>query len=50
MAIHITRPDVLWLEKLLDMVQYIHKEYPELFSEEEEETIKIVAQLIRSLK
>ena len=47
--IHLSRPDVAWLERLLTITQYIHGEYPELFSDEDEETLKIAEQLIREL-
>lgn len=45
----LTRPDVQWLVKLLVVITYIHREYPELFSEEDEETLKIARQLIGAL-
>ena len=48
--IHVTRPDVEWLLRLLDIVEYIFQEYPELFTEEEEDTLKVAGELIRSLK
>lgn len=47
---NIGRPDVEWLTKLLQIVVFIYAEYPELFTEEDEETLKIVGQLIRSLQ
>lgn len=47
--INITRPDVQWLAKLLDIIVYIHGEYPELFSAEDEETLAIAGELIRGL-
>jgi hypothetical protein len=47
--IHITKPDVQWLLKLLDIIEYIHSEYPELFSAEDEETLAIAGELIRGL-
>lgn len=47
---NIGRPDVEWLSKLLQIVVFIYAEYPELFTEEDEETLKIVGQLIRSLQ
>lgn len=47
--IHLTKPDVNWLTKLLDVVEGIHDDYPELFSKEDRETLKITRQLIRSL-
>ena len=47
--IHVTRPDVVWLTRLLDIVEYIYQEYPELFTEEEEDTLKVAGELIRSL-
>lgn len=43
------KPDALWLLKLLEIVEYIYGEYPELFSEEDEETLKITGEIIRSL-
>ena len=48
--IHVTRPDVEWLVKLLDIIEYIYQEYPELFTEEDEETLKVAGELIRSLQ
>ena len=50
MAIAIGPPDVAWLAKLLVIAEYIHKEYPELFTKEEEETLKVAGELIRSLQ
>jgi len=47
--IHVTKPDVTWLVKLLGIVEYIHAEYPELFSHEDEETLAVSGELIRSL-
>jgi hypothetical protein len=35
--------------ELLDIVEYIYGEYPELFSKEDEETLKITGELIRGL-
>lgn len=46
---NVTKPDVIWLLKLLDVIEYILQEYPELFSEEDEETLKITGELIRGL-
>ncbi|MCH7779653.1 MAG: hypothetical protein IH848_02300 [Acidobacteria bacterium] len=46
----LTQPDVEWLAKLLEIINYIYADYPEMFSEEEEETLAIARQLIRSLK
>lgn len=48
--IHLTRPDVEWLEKLLVITDYIYKEYPELFTKEDVESLAIARQLIRSLQ
>ena len=48
--IHVTRPDVVWLLKLLDIIEYTYQAYPELLTEEEEETLKVAGELIRSLK
>jgi len=46
----LSKADVLWLAKLLDITQYIQGEYPELFSAEDEEAMLIVSQLIEELK
>ena len=48
--IHVTRPDVEWLLRLLDIVEYIYQEYPELFTKEDEDTLKVAGELIRSLR
>lgn len=48
--IHLTKADAQWLAKLLDIVEYIYQEYPELFTKEEEETLAIARQLIRSIQ
>jgi hypothetical protein len=45
----LTIPDIKWLKKLLDIVTFIYKEYPELFSTEDEETMKIAGELIGRL-
>ena len=50
MTIHLTPPDLHWLMKLVMIVEYIHQEYPELFSKEDEETLAITKELIRSLQ
>lgn len=50
MAIHLTRPDVEWLVKLYKIVSYVYEDYPELFSDEDVETLKVTGQLIRSLQ
>ena len=50
MTIHITRPDVEWLIKLYKIVSYVYEDYPELFSKEDEETMKVAGELIRSLQ
>ena len=47
--INITRADAQWLKALLDMVEYLYQEYPELFSKEDEEALAIAGQLIRSI-
>lgn len=47
---NIGRPDVEWLAKLLKILEEVHQDYPELFSKEDEETMKIAGQLIRSLQ
>ncbi len=50
MTIHIGRPDVVWLKKLLKIVEEQFEDYPEVFTKEDEETLKISGQLIRSLE
>jgi hypothetical protein len=47
--IHLTRPDVAWLKRLLDITEYIYREYPELFSKEDVEALTIASQLIEDL-
>lgn len=47
---NIGRPDVEWLAKLLKILEEVYQDYPELFSKEDEETMKIAGQLIRSLQ
>lgn len=47
--IHITRADAQWLKALLNIVEYIYQEYPELFSKEDEEALAIAGELIRSI-
>lgn len=49
MAIHITNADAQWLLKLLDIAEWVHDEYPELFTKEEEETLAVCRELIRSI-
>lgn len=44
------KANALWLLKLLDIVEYIYKEYPELFSKEDEETLAIAGEYIRSIQ
>jgi hypothetical protein len=48
--IHLTKADAQWLAKLLDIVEYIYQEYPELFNKEDEETLAIARELIRSIQ
>jgi len=50
MSVHITQTDVMWLGRLYIIAQYIFEQYPELFTEEDEETLKIAGELIRSLR
>ena len=50
MAIHITKPDVVWLTKLYRLALANYEDYPELFSEEDEEVLKVAGELIRSLQ
>ena len=47
--INITRGDAAWLLKLLLIIESNHEAYPELFTSEEEETLKITAEIIRSI-
>jgi len=49
MAIHLTRPDAEWLHKLLQLIEYIYEEYPELFSEEDEDMLRVAKQLIEDI-
>lgn len=46
----ISRADVEWLMKLLVIIEYFRDEFPEEFNNDDDETIKIAGQLIRSLK
>lgn len=48
--ITLTNSDVMWLGRLLIVVEYIHTQYPELFNDEDEETLKIARQLIEGMK
>ena len=47
--INITKADSGWLLRLLIITENIFEDYPELFTDEEEETLRIAAQLIRSI-
>ena len=47
--IHVTRPDVVWLSKLLGILEYFYREFPEEFNEEDEEVIKVAGELIKGL-
>lgn len=47
--IHLTRPDAEWLRKLLDLAEANYEDYPELFSKQDEEVLKIAGELIRSI-
>lgn len=44
------KADAQWLLKLLDIVEYIYQEYPELFTKEDEETLAITGEYIRSMQ
>lgn len=46
--IEITPADQVWLETLLDLVEDLLEDYPELFSDEDEDIIAVAGQLIRS--
>jgi len=48
-VINLTKPDVEWLVKQDNVIQWIYTNYPELFSEEQEEILRITSELIRSL-
>ncbi len=48
--IQLTQADVMWLGRLLIVTEYIYTQYPELFNEEDEETLKIARELIKGLK
>jgi len=45
----LSRPDIQWLKELMDLNESLLQDYPELFSDEDEETIKVVGELIRRL-
>jgi len=47
--IHLTRADIEWVKKLIMITSWIHQEYPELFNDEEEETLLIVDEILRNL-
>lgn len=47
--IHLTRPDAVWLERLLNVIEDIHEDYPELFTKQDEETLAVAGELIRSI-
>ena len=40
----------MWLGRLYIIAQHILEDYPELFTTDDEETLKVVGELIRSLK
>ena len=46
----LTQADVMWLGRLLIVTEYIYKQYPELFNDVDEETLKIARQLIEGLR
>jgi len=46
--ITITKADLLWIIKLLEIIEYFRDEFPEEFTNDEDEAIKVVAQLLRS--
>jgi len=48
-VIHLTRADTEWLLKLLIVLEEIHEDSPELFTKEQEETLLVAGQLIRSI-
>lgn len=47
--ITLTQTDVMWLGRLLIVVEYIYTQYPELFNKEDEDTLKVARQLIEGL-
>lgn len=47
--IHLTKPDAVWLSRLLDLVEEVYEDYPELFSNEDEEVLAVTGELIRSI-
>ena len=46
----LTQADVMWLGRLLVVIEYIYEHYPELFTKEDEETLKIARQLIEEIQ
>lgn len=44
--IRLTKPDLVHVRRLVELVKWILDEYPELLTTDEEDTLKIVDQLI----
>ena len=47
---NVTKADALWLLKLLTIILEVYDDYPELFNKEDEETLAIAGELIRSIQ
>jgi hypothetical protein len=43
----LTRADLLWIMRFVDNYQYLVREYPELFSKDDIDDVKVVKQLIK---
>ena len=43
----INRADLLWIQRFIDNYSHIIEAYPELVSEEEEDDLKVVKQLVK---
>jgi hypothetical protein len=43
----INHPDLIWLRLFVENYEYVLKAYPELFSKEDEDDLKVVKQIIK---
>jgi hypothetical protein len=43
----VSKVDLLWLKKFVDNYEYVLDAYPELFTEEDIDDIKVVGQLLQ---
>ncbi len=48
--VNLGRPDVEWLARLWELADEKRNDYPELYSDSEEELLKVTGELIRSLQ